>query len=43
MLFGSDYPHNISDMVGILARIDALPAMLRDKIRGANAQRVFGI
>ncbi len=43
VLFGSDYPHNISDMVGILARIDALPAMLRDKIRGANAQRVFGI
>ncbi len=43
VLFGSDYPHNISDMAGILARIDALPAALRDKLRGGNAQRVFGI
>ncbi|MBC7780072.1 MAG: amidohydrolase [Proteobacteria bacterium] len=43
VLFGSDYPHNISDMTGILARIDALPADLRDKLRGGNARRVFDI
>jgi aminocarboxymuconate-semialdehyde decarboxylase len=43
VLFGSDYPHNISDMLGILARINELPPAVRDKLRGGNAQRVFGI
>ncbi len=43
VLFGSDYPHNISDMIGILARINELPPAARDKLRGGNAQRVFGI
>ena len=43
VLFGSDYPHNISDMAGILARIAELPPAVRDKLRGGNAQRVFGI
>ena len=41
MLFGSDYPHNIGDMQGCLARVDALPADQRDAARGRNAERVF--
>jgi aminocarboxymuconate-semialdehyde decarboxylase len=43
VLYGTDYPHNISDMTGILGRIDQLPAADRDRVRGQNAQRVFGI
>jgi aminocarboxymuconate-semialdehyde decarboxylase len=43
VLFGSDYPHNISDMKGILGRIDALQPAVRDAVRGGNARRVFGI
>ena len=41
VLYGTDYPHNIADMAGTLARIDALPARERDNVRGANAERVF--
>ena len=41
VLYGSDYPHNIGDMKGCLARVDALPAPVRDKVRGGNAQRIF--
>jgi aminocarboxymuconate-semialdehyde decarboxylase len=41
VLYGSDYPHNIGDMKGCLARVDALPAGLRDAVRGGNAQRLF--
>jgi aminocarboxymuconate-semialdehyde decarboxylase len=43
VMYGSDYPHNIGDMVGCLARVDALPAAQRDAVRGGNAMRVFGI
>jgi aminocarboxymuconate-semialdehyde decarboxylase len=43
VLYGTDYPHNISDMKGILALIDELPAGQRDNVRGANAQRLFRI
>jgi aminocarboxymuconate-semialdehyde decarboxylase len=43
VMYGSDYPHNIGDMVGCLARVDALPAAQRDAVRGGNAARVFGI
>ena len=43
VLFGSDCPHNISDMAGTLKLIDALPEKVRDNVRGANAQRVFRI
>jgi len=42
VLYGSDYPHNIGDMTGCLARVDALPGDVRVKVRGANAQRIFG-
>ena len=41
VLYGSDYPHTIGDMVGCLARVDALPAAVRDKVRGGNARRIF--
>jgi aminocarboxymuconate-semialdehyde decarboxylase len=41
VMYGSDYPHNIGDMTGILARIDALPAGQREAVRGANAARLF--
>ncbi|MBK9115099.1 MAG: amidohydrolase family protein [Betaproteobacteria bacterium] len=42
VMYGSDYPHTIGDMPGCLARVDALPDLARDKVRGRNAQRVFG-
>ena len=41
VLYGTDFPHNISDMTGALARIDQLAPAVRDNVRGANAQRVF--
>ena len=43
VMFGSDYPHNIGDMSGCLARIDALPPATASKIRSTNARRVFNI
>jgi len=41
VLYGSDYPHNIGDMKGCLARVDALPPATRDAVRGGNAGRIF--
>lgn len=41
VLFGTDFPHNISDMAGTLALLGALPAQVRDRVRGANAKQVF--
>jgi aminocarboxymuconate-semialdehyde decarboxylase len=41
ILFGSDYPHNIGDMAGCLARVDGLPATSARRVRGANAARLF--
>ena len=41
VLYGSDYPHNIGDMKGCLARVDALPTARRAAVRGANAMRIF--
>ncbi len=43
ILFGSDYPFNIGDMEGCLARVDKLPDPVRDAARGANAARIFGL
>lgn len=43
VLYGSDYPHTIGDMPGCLARVNGLPASARDKVRGGNARRVFGL
>jgi aminocarboxymuconate-semialdehyde decarboxylase len=41
VMYGSDYPHNIGDMVGCLKRVDDLPADQRDLVRGGTAQRIF--
>lgn len=41
VMYGSDYPHNIGDMVGCLKRVDELPQGQRDAVRGGNAQRIF--
>jgi len=43
VLYGSDYPHTIGDMIGCLSRVDALPDQTRNKVRGGNAQRIFGL
>ncbi len=43
MMYGSDYPHNIGDMKGCLARVDGLPDRYRDAVRSGNAQRVFDL
>jgi aminocarboxymuconate-semialdehyde decarboxylase len=43
LLYGSDYPHNIGDMSGCLARVDALPATTSGRVRGGNAIRLFGL
>ena len=43
LLYGSDYPHTIGDMPGCLARVNALPGMARDKVRGRNAERIFSL
>ena len=41
VLYGSDYPHTIGDPVGCLARVDRLPDGARERVRGANAERIF--
>ena len=41
LLYGSDYPHNIGDMEGCLARVDALPADVVEAVRHGNAERIF--
>jgi len=43
VLYGSDYPHNIGDMAGCLARVDSLPAEQAKRIAGKNAERIFGL
>ena len=43
VMYGSDYPHNIGDMKGCLARVDALPSEQRQAVRGGNAARIFGL
>ena len=43
VLYGSDYPHTIGDPVGCLARVDRLPEGARNRVRGANAQRIFDL
>ena len=41
VLYGSDYPHNIGDMVGCLARVNSLPGRQAKQIAGKNAERIF--
>jgi len=41
VLFGSDYPHKISDMAGSLARVRSLPSAQARKVLQTNAERLF--
>jgi aminocarboxymuconate-semialdehyde decarboxylase len=41
VLYGSDYPHNIGDMKGLLRRVNGLPARTARLVRSANAERIF--
>ncbi|HET7142342.1 MAG TPA: amidohydrolase family protein [Candidatus Limnocylindria bacterium] len=43
LLYGSDYPHNISDMTGCLARAEALPGEVVEDVKSRNAMRIFGL
>lgn len=43
VLYGSDYPHNIGDMEGCLARVDGLAPASARRIRGGNAVRLFNL
>ena len=43
VMYGSDYPHDIGDMAGCLARVDALPADQREAVRCGNAKRIFDL
>jgi aminocarboxymuconate-semialdehyde decarboxylase len=41
VMYGSDYPHNLGDMTGCLARVDALAKGTAAKVRELNARRIF--
>ena len=43
VLFGADYPHNIGDIDGCLARAYALPGGSRKAVLGENASKLFGL
>ena len=43
VMYGSDYPFNIGDMVGCLDRVNKLPGSARDRVRGDNAARLFNL
>lgn len=43
VLYGSDYPHIVGDMAGILGNVDSLPPDQRRAIRHRNAERIFGL
>jgi aminocarboxymuconate-semialdehyde decarboxylase len=43
VLYGSDYPHNIGDMTGILARVNNLKKTDAKRIAGKNAEQLFGL
>ena len=41
VMYGSDYPHDIGDMKGCRARVDALPDDQRTAVAHQNAERIF--
>jgi aminocarboxymuconate-semialdehyde decarboxylase len=43
VLYGTDFPHNVGDMKGILALVRGLPGETATKVAGENAKRIFGI
>ena len=43
VLYGTDFPHNVGDMKGILALVRGLPEAQARKVAGGNARRIFRI
>jgi aminocarboxymuconate-semialdehyde decarboxylase len=43
VLYGTDFPHNVGDMNGILTLVRGLPTEQARKIAGENARRIFRI
>jgi len=43
VMFGTDWPHQVHDVVGSLANTAALPADQPEAVRGANAARLFDL
>jgi aminocarboxymuconate-semialdehyde decarboxylase len=43
VLYGSDYPHNIGDMAGCLARVNALSPDTAKRVSGKNAEKLFAL
>ena len=43
VIYGTDYPHPIGDMAGILARVNSFDATVAEKIKHRNAERIFKI
>lgn len=43
VMYGSDFPHTIGDMKGVLHRVDALDAATARAIREDNARRIFAL
>jgi len=41
VLYGSDYPHNIGSMKGMLRRVNGLPSRTARMVRQSNAERIF--
>jgi aminocarboxymuconate-semialdehyde decarboxylase len=41
LLYGSDYPHNIGDMAGCLARVNALSPDVVEDVKHRTAERLF--
>ena len=43
VMYGSDYPHTIGDMAGVLHRVNALDARSAQAVREDNARRIFAL
>ena len=43
VMYGSDYPHDIGDMKGCRARVNALPDEQRQAVAHLNAERIFDL
>ena len=41
VLYGTDYPHQVHDAIGMFAKTEAMPADQRQAIREGNARRLF--
>lgn len=41
VMFGSDYPHNIGDMAGCLARVNSLDKSIAKSIKNDTAEKLF--